>query len=223
MPSWRAEPHDPVNVALPLLLHLGGRRCVVVGGGPVGTRRATRLGEHGAEVVVISPQITPGIAALHERGAVAEIHRREYASGDLDGCLMAVAATSERTVNAQVARDARVAGVLCNVADAPSEGDVTVPASASRGRLTMAVATAGASPIAAGIARDRALAALGPGWEIALDVLAELRPELAATYSDASELRGAVERLLDPATLAALAAADDDADVARTALGLRSS
>lgn len=134
--------------------------------------------------------------------------------------MIAVAATSERAVNARVARDARAEGALCNVADLPAEGDIVVPATASRGRLTMAVSTSGASPVAAVVARDRALDALGPGWEAALDALAELRPQLAATYPAAEDLRAAVANLLAPDTLAALAASEQAPVTARAALGL---
>lgn len=152
---------------------------------------------------------------------VSELSRRAYATGDLNGSLLAVAATSDRDVNARVSRDAAAAGILCNVADAPADGDVVVPAAASRGRLTMAVATSGASPVAAALARDRSLEALGPGWERALDALAELRPELAAAYPETADLRAAVERLLDPAVLASLEPDDGDSAV-RDALGLGS-
>ncbi len=221
MPPRRAEPHDPPDPALPLMVRISGRRCVVVGGGAVGTRRARRLAEHGAEVVVISPEVTPGIARLRDQGMVSELSRRAYATGDLNGSLLAVAATSDRDVNARVSRDAAAAGILCNVADAPADGDVVVPAAASRGRLTMAVATSGASPVAAALARDRSLEALGPGWERALDALAELRPELAAAYPETADLRAAVERLLDPAVLASLEPDDGDSAV-RDALGLGS-
>lgn len=220
MPTRRTNPHEPSDAALPLMIRITGRRCAVIGGGAVGTRRARRLAEHGADVVVISPDITSGIADLQERGVLADVRRRAYESEDLEGCLIAVAATSDRLVNARVARDARAAGVLCNVADAPAEGDVVVPAAGSRGRLTMAVSTSGASPVAAGVARDRALDALGPGWEAALDALAELRPQLTATYPAAEDLRAAVGRLLEPETLAALAASDQAPVTARAALGL---
>ena len=218
----RAEPEVADHAALPLMVRVIGRRCAVVGGGSVGTRRAERLAKHGAEVIVISPEITSRLAELHESGAIAALRRRPYTAGDLEGCLMAVAATAERDVNARVAADARAAGILCNVADVPAEGDVIVPAGGARGRLTLSVATAGAGPVAAATARDRALAALGPGWEPALDLLAELRAELIARYPDPVDRRDAVGRLLAPASLEALSGARDrDRDgLARSALGL---
>lgn len=44
-------------------LDLRGRRCLVAGGGEVGERKARALLECGAHVIVVSPTLTPGLAA----------------------------------------------------------------------------------------------------------------------------------------------------------------
>lgn len=176
MSSRYADRHVTPDAALPLMVQVRDRLCVVVGGGSVGAQRAARLAEHGAEILVVSPDLCEAMTTLVAEGAVGEVRSRPYRTEDLDGSMLAVAATSERATNAAVAEDARRAGILCNVADAPTEGDVTMPAVARRGLLTMVVATSGASPVAGAVARDRALDALGPGWEIALEQLKSLRP-----------------------------------------------
>jgi precorrin-2 dehydrogenase/sirohydrochlorin ferrochelatase len=43
------------------MVDLLGRRCLVVGGGPVAERKVLALVEAGAEVVVVSQSLSPGL------------------------------------------------------------------------------------------------------------------------------------------------------------------
>ncbi|HET8628116.1 MAG TPA: bifunctional precorrin-2 dehydrogenase/sirohydrochlorin ferrochelatase [Thermomicrobiales bacterium] len=169
----------PAAPPYPLALTLAGRRCVVVGGGAVAERKARGLLAVGAAVTVIAPRLAPGLRALADAGALT-VAERPYAPGDLAGAVLAFAATDRREVNAAVAAEARASGALVNVADAPGEGDFTLPAVARRGGLTVAVATAGESPLVASLVRDR-LAECLAGYDALLDVVAALRAEARAT------------------------------------------
>jgi precorrin-2 dehydrogenase / sirohydrochlorin ferrochelatase len=160
----------------PLSLHLAGRRCVVIGGGKVAERKVRGLLTTGALVVVIAPHLTPGLRALVDVGCVA-VEQRRYLPGDLSGATLAFAATDQRAVNAAVAAEAREVGVLVNVADAPDEGDFSVPAVARRGDLAIGVSTAGESPAVAALVRDRLIEWLDDGMSDLLTIVAALRRE----------------------------------------------
>src|SRR3954468_4278914 len=78
---------------------LGGRRVVVVGGGPVAAAKIDPLVEAGARVTVVAPEIRAeidraGIDAGIEDGIEPglEIVRREFRAADLDGAWWVVAA-----------------------------------------------------------------------------------------------------------------------------------
>jgi precorrin-2 dehydrogenase / sirohydrochlorin ferrochelatase len=148
------------NVVLyPIFLDLSGRRCVVVGGGEVANRKARKLLQARARVVVISPEIGAELESV-----AVEIHRRPYRKGDLEGAYLAFAATNVREVNAAVAREAKERGVSVNVADKPPEGDFALPSTLRRGRLQVAVSTGGASPTLAQRIRGELEEAFGPEW-----------------------------------------------------------
>jgi precorrin-2 dehydrogenase/sirohydrochlorin ferrochelatase len=132
---------------------------VVVGGGSVAARKAGKLLEAGAEVVVISPDVRPELAGMD-----VEIRRRPYEYGDLAGAYLAFTATDLREVNAAVAREAKERGVPINVADLPTEGDFAVPSTLRRGRLQVAVSTGGASPTLARRIRNGLEEAFGVEW-----------------------------------------------------------
>jgi precorrin-2 dehydrogenase/sirohydrochlorin ferrochelatase len=148
------------NVVLyPIFLDLSGRRCVVVGGGGVANRKARKLLQARARVVVISPAIGAELESV-----AVEVHRRPYREGDLEGAYLAFAATNAREVNAAVAREAKERGVPVNVADSPSEGDFALPSTLRRGRLQVAISTGGASPTLARRIRGELEEAFGPEW-----------------------------------------------------------
>lgn len=101
--------------------------AVVVGGGPVGERKVAGLLAAHARVRLISPAITPPLAEFVQSAAI-EWRPRSYQTGDLAGAFLVFAATNVRAVNARVAQEAAEARLLCNVADAPAEGNFHVPA-----------------------------------------------------------------------------------------------
>ncbi|MGH3148329.1 MAG: precorrin-2 dehydrogenase/sirohydrochlorin ferrochelatase family protein, partial [Rubrobacter sp.] len=135
------EIQDDNTLLYPIFLNLSGRRCVVVGGGEVAGRKARKLLQAGAEVVVIAPEIHPDLTR-----AGLETQQRAYRDGDLEGAHLAFTATDSREVNAAVALEAGERGIPVNVADRPSDGDFARPSTLRRGRHQVAVSTGGASP-----------------------------------------------------------------------------
>ena len=129
----------------PAFLDLRGRRCLVVGGGPIGERKARALLECGARVVVVSPGLTPGLAAL-ARGGRLEHRARAFRGIDVRGCTLVIAATGRATVDRAVAATARAHGALVNVVDRPAHCDLIMPSVLRRGELQIAVSTGGRSP-----------------------------------------------------------------------------
>jgi len=144
-------------------LDLRGRRCLVVGGGEIGERKARALLECGAHVTVVSPVVTRGLAALAAVGRIVE-RRRTFRRSDLRGCALAVAATGELAVDDAVAALARRARVLVNVVDRPARCDFILPSVLRRGELQIAVSTGGRSPALAREIRRRLEPLFGPEY-----------------------------------------------------------
>lgn len=155
---------------LPMNLRVSGRLCVVVGGGRVGLRKVRVLLHAGARVrlVCAAPPVVPVPAGV-------EIRLKTFEPVDLEGAQLVFAATDARSVNAQVAQSARAAQLLVNVADAPAEGDFTLPAVMRRGDLNLAVSTAGQSPALAACVRDQLSALFGEEWGKVVQIAAALR------------------------------------------------
>jgi uroporphyrin-III C-methyltransferase/precorrin-2 dehydrogenase/sirohydrochlorin ferrochelatase len=137
----------------PLSLRLAGRRVLVVGGGSVALRRVAGLRAADAEVVVVSPRLTPALADMAARGLITA-HQREYRPGDMGGAWLALACTDQPQVNEAVAADAERRCLWCVRADDAVASAAWVPAVGRTGPVTVAV-NAGRDPRRAAELRDR--------------------------------------------------------------------
>ncbi|WP_028638330.1 uroporphyrinogen-III C-methyltransferase [Nocardioides sp. URHA0032] len=119
-------------------LRLGGRRVVVVGGGHVAQRRVPQLIAVGADVHVVSPDVTPAIEGMVGSGEVTW-HRRGFQDADLDEAWYVIAATDDRTVNEQVSASAEVRRVFCVRSDDATRASAWTPAVGRHAGVTVAV------------------------------------------------------------------------------------
>lgn len=159
---------------VPVFLSVRDRSCVVVGAGPVGTRKALALVEAGARVTVVSPAWSSEVEQADAAGRLRLV-RRGYRTGDLDGAWLAYAATGVPAVQDQVAADAERARVWLNAVDEPARCSFTTPAVVERGPVVVAIGTGGASPALSGAIRRDLDAWLGDEYERAVRLLADLR------------------------------------------------
>jgi siroheme synthase-like protein len=172
-------------------LDVAGRRCIVVGGGPVGLEKAAGLAACGAHVTVVSPELHDGFAELD----VDWVERR-YEHGDLDGAFLVIAATSDREVNTSVFREAERHGKLCNVADVPELCNFILPAVHREGPIAVAVSTGGASPALAKRLRSQIAELVRPEHADLAEELRALRPAVKERFATYEERRDYFEELV---------------------------
>ena len=159
----------------PIMLDVSGRAAVVVGGGPVGLRKARSLCEAGADVRLITLADQPG-EPLPPVTVMKEPYRREL----LEGAMLVFACTDDRALNARVAADARALGALVNVADQPDDCDFFAPATVSRGDVVIAVGTGGSAPALAAAIKQQIDQTLPERLDEFAGALAAIRRELKA-------------------------------------------
>jgi uroporphyrin-III C-methyltransferase/precorrin-2 dehydrogenase/sirohydrochlorin ferrochelatase len=143
----------------PVGLRLGGRRVLVVGGGHVAQRRVPALVAAGADVVVVSPEMTP---ALEGMAGEIKLVWREFVDSDLDEAWYAIAATDDPEVNAQVLAGAERRRIFCVRSDDARDASAWTAASGRHGRVTVAV-LGNREPRQSAALRDDILGALADG------------------------------------------------------------
>jgi siroheme synthase-like protein len=160
----------------PIALHGERLTAVVIGGGSVGTRKALALAEAGAQVRVVSPEVTAELGEA-ERTRRLSILRESYRPEQLGDATLVIAATDSREVNAQIAADAQSRGKLVNITDFPDEGNFHTMALHRSGDVTIAV-SAGGVPGAAARIRDAIAERFDARYGRAVSALRGLRSRL---------------------------------------------
>jgi len=138
----------------PVNLNIKGKLCVVIGGGRVAERKVKNLLVYGSRVRVVSPDLTDLLSKWVSQGKMDHT-RSEYRASHLKRAFLVYAATSDRKVNAEIARDAARQKLLVNVADSPTESTFILPAVVRKREISIAVSTNGLSPAKAVRIRDR--------------------------------------------------------------------
>ena len=167
----------------PMFLKLEGRQCLVVGAGKVGEPKIAGLLDTGARIRVVALDVGPAVREWARSGKI-ELDLRAFSPDDLDGAFLAVVATSSRTLNELVYREAQLRGVLCNVVDVPHLCDFFYPSVVRRGDLQIAVSTAGQSPSLAQQIRRQLEKQFGPGYAEWVAELGETRKLILASDLD---------------------------------------
>ena len=180
----------------PIGLDISGRRCLVIGAGEVGERKAQRLLECGARVSVVGRELTPALAGLAREGRIDHIPG-DYDKGLLEGAFLVIGATDDRVVNERIFRDARKRGVLANIVDDPEHCDFILPALCRQGDLVITVATGGKSPALAKKLRKELEEHYGPEYETLLKIMGELRGKIIDRGEGSDENRKLFEALVD--------------------------
>ena len=178
----------------PVSLNITSRLCVVVGGGKVAERKVSGLLAAGGRVRVISPALTASLHALVDRGTVSW-RAKPYEAGDLDEASLVFAATDQPAVQAAVQRDARAAGLLANIADAPEACDFQIPAAVRRGDLILTVSTSGRSPAVSALIRRQLEREFGEEYGLLTDLLGEARDRILAGPSPPAERKARLQQL----------------------------
>jgi len=202
---------------IPLYHDLAGETVLVIGGGSVGARKASRFADE-ARVVVVSPAFADRLVTLArgtddagrpdaDRPGVELVRAAPDADavGDwidrLDPVL-AVAATDDETVNAAVETAADERDIMVNRTDVSTEPDtardansVVVPATVEDGPVRVALSTGGASPALAKALRERIETEIeGAGAMASLS--GELRTELKRRDIAPETRREAIRRVV---------------------------
>jgi siroheme synthase-like protein len=170
-------------------LKLKGRRALVVGGGEIGLEKVEGLLACSADVTLVAPAATPELRELASEGSITW-YEREYEPGDLDGCLIAIAATDDTDTNIRIYEDAEARAMLVNVVDVPPLCNFILPAIVRTGPLAVAISTAGASPALAKRMKREIAAMFGEPYADLAVLLNEVRgwaKGTLPTYQDRKE------------------------------------
>ncbi|MFQ5560481.1 MAG: bifunctional precorrin-2 dehydrogenase/sirohydrochlorin ferrochelatase, partial [Nitrospinota bacterium] len=124
----------------PVFIDLANKRCLVVGGGKVAERKVKELLRHGADVTVVSPELTSKLQKLRREKKFPYVSSN-FKEADILGFFLVVDATGSSEVHKEISLFAGRNNILVNIVSAPHFSDFFTPAIFSRGDLKIAVST----------------------------------------------------------------------------------
>lgn len=199
---------DFQHAYFPVFLDLEGRLVVVIGGGAAAEHHVVSLLRYDADILVISPDVSPAIDALVAEGIV-EHEARDYVRGDLAGAFLVICAGEEIETCRAVYLEAEGAGCLVSAAHHPELCNCIMPSVVQRGLMQIAVSTAGAAPEVAMRVRRRLESEFGPEWEPYMDVLGSVRRIALDRIPDRGRRAELFEAIADSDLLERAAAGQD--------------
>jgi precorrin-2 dehydrogenase/sirohydrochlorin ferrochelatase len=191
----------------PVFALITEKPCLVVGGGGVGERKVLDLLEAGGRVMVVSPALTPTLAALAAKGEIRHL-QGDFQEEQVAGMALVIGATDDPEVNIRVSAAAQARGIWVNIVDQPDLCTFIVPAQVRRGELTLAISTGGASPALARKLRQKLEHHFGPEYGPYLALLQAVRTRLLTTRRGNPENAVLFHRLVDSPLLQALSRGD---------------
>lgn len=193
----------------PIMLHIAGRVCVIVGGGVVAARKVDGLLAAGGSITVISPTLHPILAQYAAEGSIAawiDVYRAGMFTA-LNPFLV-FAATNNPAVNQQVLADARALGILADSVEAHAQRDFSSMAALRRGAITIGISSDGASPALTAHLRAKLEALIGEEYAVFVEWLRDLRPQVEAHIADQTARAALWRALVDSDALDLLRAGD---------------
>lgn len=185
----------------PVCLDIRKRKCLVVGGGSVGTRKVLTLLSCGADITVVSPKVTAQLEGLADNGSII-LNKRAFQTSDLKGMFLVFGATDNEALNRQIRTGAERLGLLCNIADRPEACNFILPSIVNRGDLIIAISTSGQSPAFAKKLRKDLEAVFGNEYAVLLKLMGAVRQKLLSRDHQPEAHKPLFEKLLNRNLLA---------------------
>jgi len=184
----------------PVNLDLKSRRCLVVGGGSVGTRKVMTLLKCGAMLTVVSPVVSQQIREFANSKSLT-LKKRHYQTSDMNGMFLVIGATNDENLNWRVHTDAERIGKLCNIADRPEICNFILPSIVNRGDLIITVSTSGKSPAFAKKLRQDIEKQFGEEYGIFLQLMGAIRKKLLLRSHAPEAHKSTFEKLISKGLL----------------------
>ncbi|MFC3115178.1 siroheme synthase CysG [Cellvibrio fontiphilus] len=179
----------------PVFLDLKNRLCLLVGGGEVATRKGRVLAKAGARLRIVAPEISAELRSLVAQNN-GELHEREYHTGDLQGCVLAIAATDIEALNEKISADAQALNLPVNVVDTPALCTYITPAIIDRSPLVIAVSSGGEAPVLARLVRAKLETLIPASYGKLAQLASSWRDRVKARFDDGDSRRKFWEKIL---------------------------
>lgn len=181
----------------PMFINLTDSDCLIVGGGKVAYRKIKVLLDFGARIHVVAKDINTDVKLLSQEVDCLFTEQREFRPSDLDNKSLVVAATTDYSLNSQIASLCNDAKIPINVVDCSQLCTFIFPSYIKEQNLVGAFSSSGNSPVITQLLRDQAKEILIPKLGEINELLGQWRSRLIEQYPSEAERKKAIRHLID--------------------------
>tara|TARA_Y100000590_G_C15702463_1_gene1007321 strand:+ start:360 stop:1772 length:1413 start_codon:yes stop_codon:yes gene_type:complete len=132
---------------LPLFIKADQKKCLIIGGGDVVSRKLPSLIKANLRITIVSPSINDDIKLQIKKNRDIEHISREFKKSDISDQFILIVASSNNKVNIEATKIAKHKKILVNMAEDAKEGDTLLPSIVDRDPIKIAISSGSASPI----------------------------------------------------------------------------
>ena len=180
----------------PVFHRFSDQKILIVGGGDIALRKARLIQRAGAVVHLVAPTIDQKLQALVEKNNGQCLARR-FEPADLDGVVLAIAATEDLALNTQVSELAQARNILVNVVDSPALCNFILPSIVDRSPLVVAISSGGSSPVLARYVRSLIETAIPMAFGRFAALIGKFRPAVKQKLPDIDQRRDFWEGVIE--------------------------
>ncbi|MDP8568040.1 siroheme synthase CysG [Methylophilus aquaticus] len=182
--------------ALPIFFNIAQRRCIVIGGGEVATRKVIMLRKAQGDVTVISPELNAELGQMLAQGEIQYV-AASFAPEQLTSACLVIAATDDEAVNEAVSVAAKRLNIPVNVVDAPALCTFTMGSVIDRSPVVIAVSSEGNAPVLARHIRSKIETMLPAAYGRIAAIAGEFRDQVKAKFATTQARRQFWENVLN--------------------------
>lgn len=174
------------NQLFPVFLKLEHLHVLIIGGGTIGLEKISAVlnNSPATKVTLVAKKVLPEIFEFKKRSEKLTILEKEFASTDLDGKDLVIAATGDRELSVFIREEATKRKLLINVADTPDLCDFYLGSIVQKGDLKIAISTNGKSPTLAKRLKEVFNDALPEETQLTMDNLNKFRDHLKGDFAN---------------------------------------
>ena len=182
---------------LPLFIETTGKKCLIVGGGKVASRKLIPILKAKMKVTLISPEVIEEIELNFQKNKNLKIIKRKFEPEDIEGQFLIIAATNEKTTNQRIAKLSKDNNILVNMAEDSLSGNTLIPSVVDRDPIKIAVSSGAASPILTRLVKTKLETVIPYSFSKLADIMMEYRDVVKKNFLKISDRRKFWEVFLD--------------------------
>ena len=182
---------------LPLYIDTSGKKCLIIGGGKVASRKLVPILKSKMHVTMISPEIHNEILEFVKDKDNFEYHSREFLDKDITDQFLIVAATNNKEVNALAVKIAIKKNILINMAENSESGNTLIPSVVDRDPIKIAISSGAASPILTRLVKTKLETVIPYSFSKLALIMIEYRSKVKKTYEKILDRRNFWEAFLE--------------------------